>query len=70
MKSNEIKIGQKVQYKLFKNCNEILIENGIIKSFSNSNDVFVVYKCNNDWDYYYNYTAAKTCIKDLKEGWK
>ena len=45
-------------------------ERGIIKSLSKQDGyVFVVYKCNNDWKHYYNYTAASTRISDLEIGW-
>jgi hypothetical protein len=44
-------------------------ENGIVKSISDNDHVFVVYHCANDWDNYENYTAARTNIKDLIKGW-
>lgn len=45
-------------------------EKGIIKSFSDSGFIaFVVYKCDNDWKNYQNYTGASTNIEDLILGW-
>ena len=47
-----------------------IIENelGRVKSLCDDNkSVFVVYKCNNEWGNYQNYTAAKTNISDLKK---
>lgn len=58
-------IGKKVTYY----CEPYKKEHGIIKSTSNEDYVFVVYNCNEEWDNYQNYTAAKTSIKDLKDGW-
>ena len=45
------------------------IENGIIKSLSDENHVFVVYNCDGNWFQYRDYTAARTRISDLKLGW-
>jgi len=45
-------------------------EHGIVKSISDDNHVFVVYNCDNNWDRYFDYTAARTAIADLIEGWK
>lgn len=44
-------------------------EKGIVKSRCNSAYVFVVYNCAGDWDNYEDYTAAKTRVEDLVEGW-
>lgn len=44
-------------------------ETGIVKSFSGNNHAFVVYNCGGNWHKYENYTAAKTKISDLEEGW-
>ena len=45
-------------------------ENGVVKSISDTEHVFVVYNCDNDWDNYMNYTVARTRVSDLKQGWK
>ena len=43
------------------------LERGKIKSFDNKAQVaWVVYKCNEDWDNYENYTAASTNYSDLR----
>ena len=46
-------------------------EHGIVKSQhpTNTNVVFVVYKCAGDWDNYQNYTAASTEVSNLREEW-
>ena len=44
-------------------------EHGKVKSLSDSNHVFVVYNCNDEWDSYKNYTGARTRIQDLQKGW-
>lgn len=46
-------------------------DNGIVKSYSedDSEFVFVVYYCNNDWENYQKYTGIRTNKKDLKFGW-
>lgn len=44
-------------------------ERGIVKSISDDDHAFVVYHCNNEWDRYFDYTAAKTRIDDLTVGW-
>lgn len=46
-------------------------QNGIVKSLhpNLSSIVFVVYKCNNDWSNYRNYTAAATSVEEIKKGW-
>jgi len=62
----DIKIGQKVTYIPIVGDPEI----GIVKAFAvNPESVFVVYKCNNDWKDYKNYTGANTHIKDLYPNW-
>lgn len=46
-------------------------QKGIIKRTCDDPDyVFVVYYCAGDWDNYKNYTAARTLLSDLQEGWK
>jgi hypothetical protein len=64
LKSN-IKIGQKVTYN-----STYMTDKGIVKTLSNDGCVFVVYHCDNDWENYKDYTAAKTRIDDLEIGWR
>jgi hypothetical protein len=59
-----MKIGQKVTYRSFGK-----LEHGIVKSLSDAEHVFVVYHCAGNWDRYFDYTAARTEIKDLVIGW-
>lgn len=45
-------------------------ENGIVKRKHPHSDAYwVVYKCGGDWRHYENYTAALTCVEDLRDGW-
>lgn len=43
-------------------------ENGIIKELRDSG-AFVVYKCNGEWDRYFDYTGAHTIYDDITPGW-
>ena len=46
------------------------LEKGVVKRLCDDPDyVFVVYHCNNDWSRYTDYTAARTAVTDLTEGW-
>lgn len=45
-------------------------EYGVIKSIAEDLDLFIVYKCNDDWANYRDYTACKTDIADVTKGWK
>ena len=56
----ESDIGQWVQYESY-NRN---IEQGRIKSW-NETFIFVVYKCNNEWDRFQDFTAQATNPNDL-----
>ncbi len=60
-KLTEADIGREVKYKP---KHITALEQGRIKFF-NDTWVFVVYHCDNDWDNYWNYTAAPTDPKDL-----
>lgn len=57
-------IWKKVVYKAF--CVWENEEEWVIKNFNNKRKVaFVVYKCNNDWSNYQNYTWCPTNYCDL-----
>ena len=58
--------GQKVHY-----CSRVgQNENGVVKTQCDDGvHYFVVYNCNEDWDNYQNYTAARTHVSDLEGGW-
>lgn len=43
-------------------------ENGRVKTIGEFSG-FVVYKCNEEWDRYEDYTGQYTDIKDLRKGW-
>ena len=58
-----IKVGSKVHYS--KNGKK---ENGIVKTIR-KNTTFVVYKCNEDWENYTDYTGVNTNLSDLTYGW-
>lgn len=61
----ELKSGDKVTY-----VTPYKKEKGIVKSVPDDRHAFVVYNCEDDWDSYENYTAARTRIEDLKPGWR
>lgn len=65
-KTIEIKPGDKVRY-----CPKFgSEEKGIVKSISeDGKTLFVVYKCNNEWSRYFDYTAQATDISDIKINW-
>jgi hypothetical protein len=68
MNKHSFKAGDKVYYTTTGSQWETY--NGIIKSISaRRNLAYVVYKCNNDWDNYQNYTAEATNMDKLKRGW-
>jgi len=56
--------GQKVTYRAFDK-----VERGIVKCEANEDDVFVVYHCADNWERYFDYTAARTHKSDLTLGW-
>ncbi len=63
--------GDTVTYIPFDGADESLWERGKVK-FDKEDDedfVFVVFKCNNEWDNYSNYTGQRTNVSDLKIGW-
>ena len=43
-------------------------ENGRVKSVKKGL-VFVVYKCNNEWEHYLDYTGCATNTTDIRLGW-
>jgi hypothetical protein len=57
-----IKVGDYVKYN-----DGFKEELGRIKSLSDSEHVFVVYHCNDDWNNYKDYTGCRTRISDLKK---
>jgi len=66
----KMKPGDKVCYIPFDGCSKHLYENGIVKSVDKLDHfIFVVYKCNNDWENYKNYTGVSTPITKIKLGW-
>ena len=60
LKLNEEDIGKWVEY----NSSPNKIEKGRIKSWNKIN-IFVVYKCDNQWDKFQNYTGCATSPEDL-----
>ena len=58
------KVGDKVTY-----VTSHKQEHGMVKSISDDEHVFVVYKCADEWSRYMEYTAARTRIDSLVRGW-
>lgn len=67
----ELKIGDKVHYIPFKNCDSSAYENGLVKDIEQQNLGFVriVYHCAGDWENFKRYSSARTEIEHLREGW-
>lgn len=64
MNKNDIHEGQRVHY-----APEFgRKENGIVKEIT-EHAVFVVYKCDGDWNNYKKYTGANTSSADIYPGW-
>jgi hypothetical protein len=68
--NKKFSVGDKVTYKSFGKS-----EKGIVKSTFTDDELddeycFVVYNCNNDWEDYRSYTAARTRNVDLTPGWE
>lgn len=61
--------GQKVHYIPYSGCDPSSYENGIVKSISDSDHVFVVFHCGGEWSRYHEYTAARTSTSMLRPGW-
>lgn len=67
--ANNIFIGSKVTF--ISQGTSKRKEKGRVKSFSDEKDkVFVVYKCNDDWENYKNYTGEITSLNFLELGWE
>lgn len=65
-----MKAGDKVHYIPFEGADPSTYQNGIIKSFCDDPQyIFVVFHCNNEWDHFWDYTAQRTNINQLKKGW-
>jgi hypothetical protein len=66
-----IKIGDKVHYIPFEDCDASLIENGVVKEIPDhtNTEIRVVFHCGGEWDNFMNYTSALTPISKLKLGW-
>lgn len=63
--------GDKVCYIPYKDAPQHKWQNGIVKYRQVSlSHVFVVYNCANDWENFENYTAARTDVSSIIEGWK
>ena len=57
--------GDYVFYIPYEGCPVDKLEKGRVKSVQDHEWFFVVYHCNDDWENYKSYTAARTNIKQL-----
>ncbi len=64
-----MKVGDKVTYIPFPGCSKEIYEHGRVKGFASDGDLFVVYRCADQWHRYVEFTGAKTRQEDLIEGW-
>jgi len=64
-----LKVGDKVHYIPFSDCDESIIENGIVKSLQNEEYCFVVFHWSDTPEKYQDFTGQRTDIKSLKKGW-
>lgn len=67
----DLRVGQHVHYQPA-HYGEDEFENGIIKEIRPDvrDAVWVVFNCAGEWAHYQEYTAAKTNLRDLKDGWR
>ena len=63
-------VGDRVHYESLHAGEDNMWENGIIKKVREDGAVWVVYKCDEKWDKYMNYTGERTYVEDLKIGWR
>jgi hypothetical protein len=61
--------GDKVHYIPFEGADKSLYQNGIVKSFSDDEHLFVVFNCGGEWENYRCFTAQRTRISQLKKNW-
>lgn len=68
---SKLEIGQRVHYLPLNECDESLIENGMVKEIPEHTNtaVRVVFNCAGEWDDFMNYTSQLTDISQLKIGW-
>lgn len=64
--SVKYEIGEKVTF----HCDNGIKSKGIVKAISDQKNVFVVYRCNGDWEHYYDYTGERSDIGYLTKGWE
>lgn len=66
MNTNDFSVGEKVTY-----INIGVKEHGIVKEIPEhtTTEIRVVYRCNNEWFRYQDYTSQLTPIKYLQKGW-
>jgi hypothetical protein len=69
---SKIKVGDKVHYRPFKNCEDSLVENGKVKEIPDhtNSSIRVVFNCAGEWENFMNYTSQLTLIEKLAVGWK
>lgn len=68
-KQTDFRFGQKVHH--ISMIGKKDLQNGIVKSKSfDDTGIFVVFKCNNDWDNYMNYTGVYCSPDMLIDGWQ
>lgn len=72
IKQAEVQVGDRVHFQPEYLLKEGKWENGVVKEIPEdyTSYVRVVYKCNDDWDNYQEYTGVLTHCRDLHLDWK
>ena len=66
---SKLSVGSKVHYQPEHYGNNKW-ENGVVKEIRHPDGVWVVYNCDGNWDRFWDYTGAKTNLRDLGMGWQ
>ena len=53
----------------FEGADKSLFQNGMVKSISDDEHLFIVFNCNGEWNNIQNYTAQRTNIKQIGKDW-
>jgi hypothetical protein len=66
MRNRKFKKGTRVSYIPYKGAPP---EKGIVKSVISSKEAYIVFNCNEEWEYYEDYTGSRTPLDKVVLGW-